>query len=256
MPKHDDTTEPIPKTAVRIRNARLWIDGAKEVADQIDDKHVHHLYEDYLADAGIGQFEEKGLRWLAGSKQPKVVLVPIFAQENITSPTIDRFQQVGGSEIAAYHRARPGNIMFSGEVSMTPVWKGIVLLHEAAHADADYEVKYPSDDHWKEEVDVFRLEHRWMRLIGGEGYIKFIASEVTRFLEEYDDHGGRGGSIPPLLHGPQLDLSFSPALSNEETATRRTAAWFDVCFQMFEQKYGAVQGRRDMIGLTKGFYGD
>jgi hypothetical protein len=255
MPKQAESHESIT-AAERIAAAIAWSDGAKAVAEQTGDSKADRLYQNYIATAGIAQFETNGLRWLAGSKQPKILLVPIFVQENIATPDIARHQQDDAPLVANYIENRPGDILFSGTVKMTPMWKGLALLHEAAHADADYQKKYSPghDSHWQEEVDVFRLEHRWIATLGGEVYDDFVSAEVARFLEEYDDHNGSGGDLPALIRGPQLDQAFGLAASERETAVRRTATWFNVVYEMFEQKYGVEQGRRDMVGLTKGYY--
>ena len=93
-----------------------------------------------------------------------------------------------------------------------------------------------------------------MASLGGDLYTSFVSQEVRRFLDQYDDHGGSGGDIPALSSGHELDRAFGPSISDRETAVRRSATWLDVVYQMFEQKYGAEQGQRDMASLTKSIY--
>ena len=146
MSEVSESHEPVPSPAERISVATSWTSGAREVSEQTNSSEAERIYETYIANAGVGQYEAAGLKWLAGPQQPKVVLVPVMSRENVENANISLFQQTNGPEIARYVENRPGRILFDGGVRMTPQWKGLVLLHEAAHADADYEDRYPPSE--------------------------------------------------------------------------------------------------------------
>ena len=137
---------------------------------------------------------DNGIRGLAGSKDPKIVIIPLTS--------LEAADLILGSRVAGrYNEGSPGLVYLNVSSPVTEDWKGLILLHEIAHADFHARGAYRKDielGYWHEEVQTFILEQQLARQLGGEAYGDFIDARLNSFQDSYQDIDGRGGTLPPV----------------------------------------------------------
>jgi hypothetical protein len=113
-------------------------------------------------------------------------------------------------------------IVLSGKLASTPVWKGLVLLHEGSHALRFKEGTYKSnspEEKCREELYTWAFMLRVVGLVGGQEYATLLQEEV--------DYIERNSKLPGILAplGPynrRLDIIFGEPLSENERILRNT----------------------------------
>lgn len=149
------------------------------------------------------------------------------------------------SQAAYYTENRPGRIYFNNEVSLSSSLKGLLLLHEAKHAEI-FETNQFRDgnelDHWLEEAAVFEFEFRLLRNLCGTPYDEMMDKTVARFIEEYGDKDDSGRTLPEpdTMDIRVVDEIFGPILSEREPSLRKSIVWMHATFRMLEAKYPEV----------------
>jgi len=154
------------KDLERMALASDWARAAHDVAETTQNPVALRLVKNFLTDSALGHETPNGVRKVAASSDnpPRVVLVPVLP---IDSDVNDRTRTVlshDGGQAAAYYEGSPGYVSLNGRDALTPTWKGILLLHELAHAEAHDTQQRRGEDYkesgwWDEEVEVFAFEH-------------------------------------------------------------------------------------------------
>lgn len=253
----------ISKDIERMALASDWAKAAHEVAEMTQQPKAISLVDSYLTDSAVGHETQLGVRNVATSSDnpPKVVLVPVLPGDyDVNKRTRATLSSQNSGMAAAYYEGSPGFISLNGRDAMSPTWKGILLLHELAHADAHETQKHRGQNYkevgwWDEETEVFEFEHELMTKVGGEPYAAYIREQLENFLAKYDDSNiaTGGAAIPSLVDKDRLEDIFGPSSSETEARIRDTAVWFDVVYRMFDHIYGA-DSQRDKRGFTKLVY--
>lgn len=250
------------KDQERIDLASDWAQAAHDIAETTQEPRALHLVDRYLTDSAVGHETPNGVRKVAGSSDnpPRVVLAPVLSVDEEVNARTRRALAGGGGQAASYHEGSPGLLSLNGRDAVTPSWKGILLLHELAHAEAYDTQKRRGEDYkdvgwWDEEVEVFEFEHELMAKVGGEAYEAYINEQLEQFLAKYDDSNiaTTGTPIPKLTEEDRIEDIFGASLSDREMKIRKTAVWFDVVYRMFDRKYGE-DSQRHKRGFTKLIY--
>lgn len=227
----------------RRQAAQTWADGMQAVVDKTQDPDAQSLLAGVLSGVAVAQPDaERYLVPVQGPKRPTILLIPLFAEDANISDTNQQILAEKSSLAAYYTENIPGRIYFNADISLTPLLKGILMLHEAKHA-AFFEAKQFREgnelDHWFEEVATFEFEFKLLEKLCGQHYEDYLAKMLPVFVKEYDDIDGQGGVLPNIhsVDGSVLDEIFGPSLSEREQGFRRSIIWIDTVFKMFEQVY-------------------
>jgi hypothetical protein len=245
--------------AHRKEAAQQWADGIHKVVEETQDPEALELIKGVLSGIAIGQPDaERHLVPIQGPEQPTIVLIPLFTKDADINDTTRMMMDPSTSQAARYTENRPGRIYFNAEIAMSPLLKGILMLHEAKHADS-YETNQFREgqelDHWHEEVAIFEFEFRLLQKLCGKGYEELMDKEVPRFIEEYDDKNGRGGTLPKpaSIDTTIVDGVFGATDSERERQLRKSIVWMDVTFRMFNKIY-ADTAERDKAKFLRQIY--
>ncbi|MCA9348915.1 hypothetical protein KC878_02095 [Candidatus Saccharibacteria bacterium] len=233
----------------RRRAAHEWATSIHKVVEKTNDVEAQDLLNGVLSGIAVGLPDpERHLIPVQGPEQPTVVLVPLFADDADINDTTRLIMNPNSSQAARYTENRPGRIYFNAEIELSPLLKGILMLHEAKHAEI-YEANRFREgtelDHWHEEVATFEFEFRLLQELCGKQYKDLMEKEVQRFIEEYDDKDGRGGTLPEprSIDMTVVDEVFGVINSERERHLRNSIVWMDITFRMFDKIYPDTSGR-------------
>jgi hypothetical protein len=245
------------ETAKRREAAQQWAEGVNEVAEKTQDPEALDLINSVLSEIAIGQPDaERHLVPIQGPEQPTIVLVPLFAEDTDINNTTRMILDPHSFLAAYYTEDKPGRMYFNAEIVLSPLLKGILMLHEAKHAEL-YETNQFREgkelDHWLEEVATFEFEFRLLQELCGQTYKALMSREVPRFIEEYGDKDGRGGTLPKpaSIDTTTIDDAFGVISSERERQLRKSIVWMDVTFRMLDDIYATTADRDKAMFLRQ-----
>ena len=95
-----------------------------------------------------------------------------------------------GAEIIASFREQDRTIVFNGDLELSRVGKGLVLLHEAVHAITAIDIAinrsvYPNQ-YWLEEAEALQFEYQILAGLGGEAYTELVKRIEAEIVEDED----------------------------------------------------------------------
>jgi len=225
----------------RTQAAQEWVNGIYEVVEKTKDTEAQRLLNGVLGGIAVGLPDpEQYLVPVQGPEQPTIFIVPLFTSDTDASEVTKMMMNPNSSLAAYYTENKPGRIYFNSEVEMSPLLRGLLMLHEAKHAEifeSNQFSKRHELDHWLEEVATFEFEFKLLQKLCGKSYEELIDESVARFIEEYGDKDGQGGTLPRpgSIDIAAVDEVFGPSRSERERTLRKSLVWMDMVFQIFEQ---------------------
>lgn len=146
---------------------------------------------------------------------------------------------------------------------MTDFWRGLIILHEASHAQ--FYLRHPKLREFKvkaelasEEVRVYEFNARLLNKVGGKKYAAMLRAEVNRIRQVEKVHYIAPREIQIVLAGeynPAFDDIFGPAKSEREKQLRQSTLNLQANFIMIEQRFGKY-GRQDVESVKAQWYVD
>ena len=254
---HELTPDEIER---RTHSAQEWANSVNEVVEKTQDIEAKHLLNSVLSGIAVGLPDpERYLIPVKGPENPTIIFVPIFNSDSEINNITKMMTSPNSSQAAYYTENRPGRIYFNGEVAISSLLRGVLMLHEAKHAQffESNQFRQGNDlDHWYEEMATFEFEFKLLQKLCGESYDEIIDKSVARFIDEYDDKDGKGVTLPQAgsLDINAIEEILGPSLSEREPALRKSIVWMNVVFRMIEAIYPDTAAR-DKAMFLRQIYG-
>jgi hypothetical protein len=161
-------------------------------------------------------------------------------------------------QAARYTENKPRRIYFNAEAAISPLLMGVLVLHEAKHAEFYESNQFRTGsglDHWLEEAATFEFEFELLGILGGQPYIDLMETTVAKFADEYKVEDGRGGQLPkPKNVGIHvLDNALGAPKSDQERSLRRSIVWMNAIFRLFYKVYPET-AERDIAQFLRQLY--
>lgn len=245
--------------AHRKEAAQEWADSMYAVIEKTQDQEALELLNGALSGIAIGRPDtEKHLVPIQGPEQPTVVFVPLFSEDTDINDTTRMMMDQNLPQAALYTENTPGRIYFNAQAPLSPMLKGILMLHEAKHAELHGSNQFREGqelDHWHEEVAAFEFEFRLLRKLCGKQYEDLINNLVPYFIEVYGGKDGQVGALPRLssIDTALVDEVFGVSHSEHELRITKSIVWVDVAFRMWENTY-ADTAERDKATFLRQIY--
>lgn len=229
----------------RVEAAQGWLDGMYTVIELTGDAEATTLGKRLLSGVVVLKPDaEDFVIPVQGPKRRKITLslVPLLAEDEEATDTTRQLMAEHSTEAARFTENVPGRVYFNGEVAISPIWKGLIGLHEVKHAELFKAGKHRNDDpadHWLEEAEVFEFEHRLMEKLGGQVYSDEVGSMVVALAEanpEVDPSELKLGG-PSDVREAFLNDVFGESESEREEHIRASTVWIDVALRFLGQKF-------------------
>jgi hypothetical protein len=139
--------------------------------------------------------------------------------------------------------------------------KGMILLHESAHAANFMEKKKPAqggEPDVIEETQVHMFEEKLWRLIGGQTYENLIVREVARLRADFKQEGFKGFKeiqthehsvgfkLKAFVAYPELKTLVVPSTGEYDMQAREGALVQSALFRMIDQEIPNIDHRADL----------
>jgi hypothetical protein len=237
--------------------AHDWISQAENIAEKTHHHEAMAVME-FLKDRAVpAEPIRGGFRAAAEHVSDEAIyILPLIASDTL----IDEHYKhdVEDTSRAATYLTEYRILQLNESVATSPLWKGILTLHEGRHAKEHVSRQYDVHDpelFSAEERDTFIFQGEVMALIGGEAYQDALETKLKHLEENLVEE--EGGRIKFPSTGPYdslLDEAFGPALSEHERQARQTALWIDAVFQLFDQHYGIESSAVEKMLFMKHLY--
>lgn len=178
------------------------------------------------------------------SEERSIGILPLFK----ANATLHSFFEDQLTRLTYYEGSRT---IYLPPARISPLWHGILILHEITHARNHLEQKYTNipHGHWVEEHDVFRLETAIMQQLYGTWYDRTVDALADQFVKDIERHDFT--AKPPKPHfGKAIDRIMGKPHSHQERVFRIGAANIDAIYRAFDRL-----GRTDYAAVTAWFYG-
>ncbi len=249
----------------RFAVVKEYVEAAKFVADKTQDPstqwlytnvtfllHPLRIYSHYIEKIPtIGNVNNMpiGILALLQSDLQKKDLAPVLKQH--LGPNV----KIGGSFMDV---AQMITVM---ENNHSVLVKGMILLHESAHAANFMEKKKPAqggEPDVIEETQVHMFEEKLWRLIGGQTYENLIVREVARLRADFKKEGFKGFKevqttqpsvgfhLNPFVAYPELKTLVVPSTGEYDMHAREGALVQSALFRMIDQDIPNVNHKADL----------
>jgi hypothetical protein len=215
-----------------IEVKKQWVEAARKVYTQTQDAEAKMLIDTILsAMVAVAPVGKEAARVLEPSN-PNTFWTFFLS----VSPEEMMFSK----NVFAEYRPDIRRLMVK-DVPCSQLWKGLILLHEAHHARANFVYPY----NWRDkrlfassERDTHNFQNRLMAKVGGSTYNRLLLKEVARLRQEMMARVSARIPGQAVKYMQELDSVFGPALSQEERDTRQTHFWIHAVFVLIEQNKG------------------
>lgn len=249
-----------PSEALHLNAALPWLEAARVIAERSQDRQAQLIVSFLKGRLVIGEPVNSANGHIAAkvlwaAEGPIVVwMIPMLPEDMKLGESWQRYAE--SKSVGAGYDPETSWIILRSE-PMSPVWKGIVLLHEAEHARAYTSEHYDWQDaktFCYKERDTHILQNRLMGKIGGATYRKIIDAEIDRMRRKIAEKNLPIGTAFPNRekYYPDLDRMdvFGPALSDLERDMRGTHVWIHAIFDWIDLDLpGTVEDKEDRKAL-------
>lgn len=225
-----------------LRN--LWIGDAVTVAQKSGDVQALQVSHFLQENSVLAEPEPRGVRFVEGAENNKrwFAIIPLVVGDENLGPNVRRFTSANDPGFAHFLPDQRAMIVKS-HVRISPLWRGIITLHEGNHALEFISERYNWRDQkifCEKERDTHNFQNRVTEKIGGESYRVFLASLASEIKQEMQKKGvPLGQGIWHRSHSfPELDAIFGPPESGLERDFRETSVWIHAYFVLYESVFG------------------
>lgn len=221
-----------------------WIAQADAIAQKTKNPQAIKIVDLLKTNGVMCRPNENGIQFLEGATPGKtwVGFVPIMKNEVMPN---QKWKDMAESNdgAGAHYIADANTIVLLDSTPTSPIFKGIILLHEGNHAAIALFNPYDQSDlrlFCYDERDTHEFQNSLMAAVGGKVYQDMLNKEIQRMKDIDDKNGirhadaftGRGP------YNPELDKIFGPAQSQVERDLRQTHIWIHAVFTMIDM-YGS-----------------
>ncbi len=219
-----------------------WVECAEKIARIAHDQQADLVMDLLKNNTLLCMPSDQGVKFLEGATpgKPWIGFVSILPEDQLPS---DHWRELANSHnFGAIFAPEAMTIIVRENMPCSPIWKGIILLHEGDHAG--HMIYAPYDWHNSTifsmaERDTHEFQNRIMSIIGGEAYADLIDQEVNRLRNATIKDGGKIGEFIPsrTKYDSQLDVIFGPAESEFERDMRETHVWIHAMFTLIDRDF-------------------
>ncbi|MFA6459194.1 MAG: hypothetical protein WCV79_02225 [Candidatus Paceibacterota bacterium] len=234
----------------RITVKKEWVQAANSIAERTKHFHARQLCQ-FLNGSAAAAPHANGCRVLERKESTGVFIIPVMSDSDNRCSNWDRL--ISSDKSVAYYLEDLHSIVVREHAPCTPIWRGLILLHEASHAFQ--KMTQPSLMHDKaiEEQRVYAFENRLIEMLFGSKYSHILRNAVNtidknRFRSESKIVAEFGWLLPFI---EDLDELYGPALSQAETRARHACFVTHVYFTLFEEIFGDQQAMLKRVFTQK-----
>lgn len=248
----EDSKESVVK---RVAAGNEWVAAMNTLASRLQDREADKIADFFNNHATLSLPHSMGVQTVSSAKKsPDFLFVPLL-----------RGDEKKGSRWESYVTAKHSVAQFLPDMktlithddqATSPIWKGLILLHEGRHAYTFLTRPYD----WKneklfcyEERDTHEFQNRMAGNLGGVPYQTLLEEEIERIKKELDGTGSAVGKTfpnPMPYHEAQEDI-FGKAESEFERSYRESSLWIHANFVLLEREFkGDVADRKALFLRT------
>ena len=136
------------------------------------------------------------------------------------------------------------------QCALSPVFQGIILIHEGHHAYCYLRELYNWRDqraYCQAEVRTHSLENAIMAKLGGRSYEEAVRAQMADVLTGLKEGGQdiRTAYAGRSIYNPLLETAFGPAQSEHEKDLRQTHLWIDAVFRLKNEHVPGTQETKE-----------
>lgn len=225
---------------VRIEAKNEWLKNAADLARKTKHFHARQIME-ILETSATAAPHPDGLRCLEKKGQNAPFVVPLLTDEDALCPQWKRLIESGQS--VAYFIRELHAIVVRHNSSCSPVWRGLIFLHEASHAYQSLTNPEAMTDLGEEESRVYAFENRLIEMLFGAAYSSILEEAVSLLEREAPVRNGkveaRFGPLLPFIQ--KVETVYGPALSEEEKRARHACFVTHAYFSLFDRRSSESQ---------------
>lgn len=220
--------------------AEEWLDAlGREVVEKTKDPQAEKIFEMLRANNEVVLPNDTGFSFIGKDieSEPIRILPLLLSDKQYTFPLWQRFFQ---SDIAAAFVSDERLVVIKEDAPTSPVFKGLILVHEGNHALRYLEHPYTERSNKafsEEERDTHEFVARLMAMIGSTPYEQLLSSEVRRMTTTVKQTAEGMQFSPSGKYHEELDTIFGPALSDSEKYKREKLLWLDTVFHFIDAYY-------------------
>lgn len=223
----------------RGRVSQVWLEAMAQVVRKTGDSQGNAVHQFVKSNGVLSRPLSEGAQLLESPKgQSYFMLVPLIPGDETISPYWA--QKATGHGAVAYFLPDKKVIVLRSNISFSPIWTGIVGLHEGNHARVFLTRPYAWQDpkiYSYKEKDTHTFQNQLARKLGGKMYKSILEEEVRRLLEGIGKKRIGEVFLSRTEYNPLLDEAFGPAQSDVERNFRQTSTWIDANFELIDRLY-------------------
>lgn len=221
-----------------------WFKETRDVAQRSEDSEAMEIVSFIEKNSVLSEPVPEGSRFLETSNEPEYFsIIPIVFGDNSLGPIWAKYYSPIESGGVAHFQPDVRTIVIKSHIRVTPLWHGIILLHEGRHAREFISRQYNWKDmeiFCKEERDTHDFQNRVTLKIGGNRYHNLVSSLAVDIESKLEEKGYTPGQaiLHRSSHIQELEEIFTPALSSLEMNFRETSVWIHANFILLEKRFG------------------
>jgi hypothetical protein len=248
-PLREASSEDSPKKRMNLFDT--WIRSAQMVADQSQDQNAAMLMSILQKHARIGFPVRDGYVVLKTAPDHRFDVMQLLHQDTNLSPTFAAVTQT--RKLIATFETGWKSIVLADPEPYTPLWQGIILLHETKHAHQAMEPGWDPTSReasLRREIEAFQMMGAILQQLDPT-YRKTIEHEKARLQQSMV-----AGSIPrgESADISALDASFGVAKTVKEQNIRRVQVWIEASLELLHDIHGDT-AQSHQIAFMSHIYG-
>lgn len=241
----------------RTNAAEEWLAAAELVAEVTHDEITQRLFKDIFSSSTITLPPADPTMDLEFDSNPSIVLVPLFAEDAEVSP-LAKAMLSGKGLYAVHARVKPGVIYLKAEPKISPIVKGLVLMHEALHAELArlkrYRSHFSKGASIKEELTAYEYEFMLLQQIGGTVYQHFYEQKRTEYIAYPQiSNNKKDKKLPPaaMLDVQPLEVFLGKPASAREKRLRQSIVHMHLVFGVYDAIYSTRVAKRKKLAWLR-----
>lgn len=245
----EDSKESVAK---RVAVGNEWLAAINTLASLLRDSEADKIADFFNNHSTLSLPHSMGVQTISSAKKnPSFLFVPLLRGDEKKS---SRWEScVTAKHSVAQFLPDMKTLITHDDQATSPIWKGLILLHEGRHAYTYLTRPYD----WKneklfcyEERDTHEFQNRMASNLGSVPYQTLLEEEIERIKKELEGTGGVVGiTFPDRIpyHEAQEGI-FGKAESEFERSYRESSLWIHANFVLLEREFkGDIADRKALF---------
>lgn len=236
----------VDQLALRKSIVDGYITNAEIVANNTNNSQAKTIVKLIRHGLVIAMPNQEGLQVLENYSQsgkPALIIVPLLEKDGKNfNENWKSIQNDKGAGAFYYPEVR--TIVLKDNDAISPLWKGIILLHEGNHAGTMMYAPYDWTDlvlFSSAEMLTHEFENKLLLSLGGEKYRSLLEKEVERIKMGSDLEG----KVPRRTdYHQEMEGIFGPAFSEREKDIRETHFWINAVFTFLGRNFNNPEEKK------------